>query len=111
MDTSKKPTENLAECSNKSKPLLCDVFPINEIELKGGYLEFFDEEIVLKALNNIEKIIDDSLLLAKEDFHVKIRLFLKLKKEMEALHTLIQSENFFNEGTWNYKRESLSRRC
>jgi len=26
MSTNTKPTENLAECGNKSKPLLCDVF-------------------------------------------------------------------------------------
>lgn len=110
MNASTKPTENLAENGNKSKPLLCDVFSINEIELKGGYLEPFDEDIVQSTLKKIENVIEDSLLLTKEDFQVKIRLFLKLKKEMDALHTLSQGKNFFTEGMWNYKGESLSRR-
>lgn len=110
MSESTKPTENPAESGNKSKPLLCDVFSIDEIELKGGYLESFDADIVQRTLNKIENVIEDSLLLTKEDFQVKIRLFLKLKKEMDTLHTLSQCKNFFNDGMWNYKGENLSRR-
>lgn len=37
MNTSTKQTENLAECGNKSKPLLCDVFKGKTAILKEDF--------------------------------------------------------------------------
>lgn len=95
---------------NSSKPLLCDVYSLKGIELKGKFKEVFNETIVEEALVKIDEIFDKSLLLGVEEYQIKMRLFLKLKQEMEILHTLNQSSNFFTEGSWNYTGESLSRR-
>ncbi len=84
---------------------------MESIELRGGFLEVFNAEIVENTLTKIENIIDESCLLNNENFHLKMRLFLKLKEELDALHTLPQSSNYFSIGSWHYKGESLSRKA
>lgn len=84
---------------------------MEEIELRGGFTQEFDKNLVEDVLTKIDNTIEDANLLTIENFQLKMRLFLKLSKELSKLHTVSQTGNYFTNGSWHYKGESLSRRA
>lgn len=54
MNTSTKPTENLTECGNKSKPLLAPVFDFE----KGDVVEFCNEQYFVIENNGLTGVVN-----------------------------------------------------
>lgn len=83
---------------------------MESIEILGKFNQRFDETIVEDTLTQIDSLIEDKMLLNIENFHLKMRLFCKLKEEVYKYHATNQADNYFTEGSWKYVGENLSRK-
>jgi hypothetical protein len=80
MNTSTKQTENLAECGNKSKPLLCDVFSFG-ISTKKDTLTLRKSSYKILPKIKFKRKNEKKILLEKSDIACyKINVPFEIKK-------------------------------